>query len=852
MKKWVFILLIVFFVLASNVKVSYVVAEERPLNVLIIHAYHLGYPWTYNQNEGIRKGLLEYDSEMNIFTEFLDWKRFPDEVSIELQYQTFKNKYKDVSIDLILTTDDMGLEFALANRAELFNNAPIAFSGIIGQTAMEIIGNEQDVTGVYENMEAEGMIDLLKLLQPDVNHLYLVHDLSESGIRTKDVFFNAIESTGTMDDYEITDLSELTNVEIEGKLATLDKKSAVILISYNISVDGIVLKPEVFCQRFNEVSSVPMYSIDEFLFGEGIVGGTFLSGVLQGEVLANLGVQILQGTDPDSLPHISEATVYTGVDEEIVQKYELSLHGLEEDVVIINEEFSFFEEYRSLVLAVFGIVIGLLIFIIILLFMIDIIHKSKKKVLGQKIELQDLYEQQKQTEEELCAQNEELQTYQEQLEFEVYHDFLTRLPNRIALSEKIEDIFKKALMGHEKVLIVFIDLDNFKYVNNTFGHQFGDDVLKHMSKLLVRSGGNAFVARIGGDEFVMVKPIPSTMKAKEIERIVTVIAREISKEVNIGKELIKLTASLGYSVFPEDGSSFDELIIEADVAMYEVKKEGKASSRRYKKAMSNILQNNYILLSNLKQAIKDNEFYIVYQPLFKADAQSIYGFEALIRWNSSVHGQVQPNKFIPLAETSGLIIPIGDIVIEKSLDFAIRLMKKYQQEFVISINVSIIQFYEDTFVDNLLERIENSGINPSQVQIEITESVMIDTYSLMIEKLKYLRTRDISIALDDFGTGYSSLSYIHELPIDELKIDKVFVDDIGKKMGNSPLVDTTIMLAKSFGFKVIAEGVESKEQLDYLYKEGCDYIQGFYLCKPKKENELINYLDNFYSPTKYS
>jgi len=819
--------------------------SEKPYNILIIHAYHLNYDWTYNQNQGISNVIKETYPDANIYTEFLDWKRFPDEQVIEDYYNLLKEKYKDTKVDIIFTTDDKGLEFALNYREEIFNNAPIAFSGIIGSTAKEIIGDHKNVTGVYETMKPEGAIELMRLLQPELKTIYVVHDISESGLRTSDTFYDSLDKMGLSEKYTVIDWHDKTFDEIYQAIQNVDKNSAVMLISYNISSDGLVLQPEVFCNELSQVSSVPIYSIDEFLFGEGIVGGTFLSGILQGEEVGRLGVQILDGKNPDDIPHIAEATVYTGVDEDILMKYDLDKNVLTDDTVIINEHFSFFETYKELVLITGTIIIALVIFAMILMRLLAIIKRSRDRIAQQNIALQELNDQLQISEEELVAQNEELVSYQEDLKYEAQHDYLTKLPNRILLksymNNKIESVWKDAI----KIVVVFIDLDNFKFINNTYGHSFGDEVLIKISARLKELMKDVFVARIGGDEFVLIKTFKDIEQTDEINHLMLFITQAISQKIVIAEETVRLSASIGYSICPEDGDNFEDLIVEADMAMYLAKKEGKANQKRYKNHMSDELKNEYILVGSLKEAYDNHEFTLNYQPIMKADGSEIVGFESLIRWQSSTHGYVPPTEFIPLAESSGLIIPIGYYIIETAVKFAKKLIAILKYDFKVSINISVIQFYEDDFAERLLSIIQSEGIDTKYIKIEITESVMINTYDAIIEKLKFLREKGLSISLDDFGTGYSSLSYLHELPIDELKIDKIFVDDINELTIKSPLIDATITLAKSFGLTTVAEGVELKEQVAYLESKGCDLIQGYYFSKPMLELDALGFCDQF-------
>lgn len=814
--------------------------DHGDLNVVIIHAYHYGYNWTYNNNEGAREVILEAYPDANIYTEFLDWKRFPEQALLNQKVDEFQIKYKDIDVDLLLTTDDMGLAFALAHRADLFNEAPVAFSGIIEHTAYEIIGDEQDVTGVYESMSPEGAYELVRLLQPEVQHLIFIHDLSESGLRTSEVFKQAAEIEINAS-YTFEDWHDKPFYEIIKDVSLLEADSAIMFFSYSRSSDGIVKSAETFAKEISEASTVPMYSNAEELLGNGITGGTFLSGVLQGGALGNLGVQILAGEDPDNIPHVSEATVYSGVDEVQLRRFHLEKDLLPLTVVIYNERFSFIKAYWRLVLGTGVILLGLVALIAVLVHHQLALRFSRNEVLGQTYKLQGLYEKLQGSEEELRVQNEKMENHQEHLEFQAFHDHLTGLPNRVSLNLYVKKLFTKVNAAGRKAVVVFIDLDNFKFVNNTYGHKFGDDVLVNISERLSTLHEGVFAARIGGDEFVIIKDYEPELELKLINDFLKRVDLNISRPMHIGEEQVIVKASIGFSIYPDDGGDYDQLIVEADTAMLQAKKDGKAKTRKYKEGMSHAYQNEYIMIKSLKDAYANDEFYLVYQPIMIADGSKVASFEALVRWKSPDHGQVPPNVFVPLAETSGLMIPIGYYIIDQALAFAKDICKSPEDMAVVSINISVVQFYEEDFVQVLLQKISDIGLQPNNIQIEITESVMIESYSWLIEKLVFLREKGIFIALDDFGTGYSSLAYLHKLPIDKLKIDKEFVDDIVDEFTKTPLIDATITLASSFGMEVVAEGVELQGQLNYLRRKGCSLIQGYYFSRPLSREDALAY-----------
>ena len=845
MKKSICLLIMLCIILTKTTSLAYDGSE--PLNIIIIHAYHYGYDWTLNNNVGARDVILEAYPDANIYTEFLDWKRFPDERIISQKLDEFLIKYKDVPVDLVLTTDDMGLDFVLEHRRDLFGDVPVAFSGIIEHTANEIIGNEKDVTGVYENMAPEGAYELVRLLQPKVKKLVFIHDLSESGIRTAEAFDMAAQDMGINEAYIFEDWHEKTYEEILNDVGLLKDDTAVMLFSYNRSRDGVVKSVQTFAREISNASSVPLYSNSESMLGAGITGGTFLSGLLQGEKLGQLGLEIIAGADPDDIAHISEATVYSGVDALQLNRFNLDENQLPAEVLIINQRFSFLKTYWRLVLGVSIVLVGLLIFILVLLYQQMALRLSRKKVIDQKHQLQDIYEQLQGSEEELRAQNEELETYQDHLEHQALTDYLTELPNRVSLDSYAKKMLTEAGGAGHKAAVLFIDVNKFKFVNNTFGHKFGDAVLVILSERLRDLQEDVFVARIGGDEFVMIQSFEPNNERELVDGLLNKINKDVGRPIVVDGEQVTVKVSIGYSIYPDDGNDYDQLIVEADTAMLLAKKDGNAMTKRYKSGMSHVYQNEYIMIKSLKEAYTNEEFYLLYQPIMTADGSRVASFEALARWESSEYGQVAPDVFIPLAETSGLMIPIGYYIIDQALEFAKIIRRSPKDQGIISINISVVQFYEDDFVEVFLRKITDAGLLANNIQIEITESIMIETYNWLIKKLIYLREQGILIALDDFGTGYSSLAYLHELPLDKLKIDKVFVDDIEDEYTKIPLVDATLTLASSFDMEVVAEGVERQEQLNYLRRKGCSLIQGYYFSRPLCHEDAIAYWKEWFS-----
>ncbi|MBZ9636960.1 EAL domain-containing protein [Clostridium sp. FP1] len=418
-----------------------------------------------------------------------------------------------------------------------------------------------------------------------------------------------------------------------------------------------------------------------------------------------------------------------------------------------------------------------------------------------------------------------------------YYDILTDIPNRKLFINTLESEIIKAKDKEAKHAVLFIDLDNFKEINDTLGHDYGDELLKNVAislKASIREGD--LVSRVGGDEFfILMKNIEDYSEIScQCEKLLSSLNCEISI---VGKQ-VYTSASIGITVFPDDGYETNILLKNADTAMYSSKYNGKAKYSFFNKNMSDIVVRRVEIEKGLRRALEKNEFEIYYQPQIDIINNKIKGFEALLRWNSTELGKIPPSEFIPVAEASGLIIPMGDWIIKTVyLQNNLWKSKGYLYD-TIAINLSAVQLQNDKFEENLKRIITETKVNTRFVELEITESILMKDFEKSVKLLTEIRDLGIKIALDDFGTGYSSLSYLKQLPINTLKIDKSFIDNIVTNEREKAIVDGIIQLAQKIDLDVIAEGVETKEQIKLLQSMGCNQIQGYYFSKPLPSDEI--------------
>ncbi|WP_339906443.1 putative bifunctional diguanylate cyclase/phosphodiesterase [Pseudomonas guineae] len=421
-----------------------------------------------------------------------------------------------------------------------------------------------------------------------------------------------------------------------------------------------------------------------------------------------------------------------------------------------------------------------------------------------------------------------------------YYDELTGLPNRSLLQDRTEQALHKAQRDQSKVVLLMLDLDNFKSINDSVDHAIGDAVLSEVARRLTQfSRGVDTVSRRGGDEFVMLLSEVTRLDAISdfVERVLEVIA----SPMYIDDKRYDITASGGVSVFPDDSQNFASLYRHADTAMYQAKKLGRNRYRFFSQSLENISRARHLLEGHMRRALEQGVFEVFYQAKYDARNQSICGMEALVRWRKPDATLVSPAEFIPLAEETGLIIPIGRFVLMQACKDAKCLMN-LGLKVPVSVNISAIQFREEAFLSMVKNALEQSALPPSMLELEITESVLAHDIKTASNVLNELKAMGVHIAIDDFGIGYSSLTYLKSLPIDVLKIDQSFVRDMLADSSDAAIIEAIVNMGLALGLALIAEGVELQEQSDKLLALGCCIMQGFLYCKPMPFQALCEYL----------
>ena len=395
--------------------------------------------------------------------------------------------------------------------------------------------------------------------------------------------------------------------------------------------------------------------------------------------------------------------------------------------------------------------------------------------------------------------------------------------------------------SRSRVAMLYLDLDNFKVVNDTLGHTAGDELLLEVVTRLSRCTRDSdTISRQGGDEFILLlNEIPDL---ETVERIANDILANLSEPVEINGHALNASCSIGVAVYPEDGNDFDRLLQKADTAMYNAKDAGRNTYRFFDDRMNQQAHEHLLLQNRLHQALFRFEFHLHYQPQLEADSGRIIGVEALLRWHNSELGDVVPARFIPVAEDCGLIVPIGAWVLEEACRQAQAWRKAGWPDMTMSVNLSALQFRRAGLIETVAKVLRMSGLPPHLLELELTESILLQDVENNLDTVRQLKALGVRLSIDDFGTGYSSLSYLKRFAVDRLKIDRSFVRDISTDPDDAAIVRAVIQLARSLRLGIIAEGVETQEQLAFLQEEGCREVQGFLFSRPLAPEGLEDFL----------
>lgn len=822
------LIIVMMALIVSQFEYSYSLSQskvEQEKHILVLNSYHRGFKWTDDTVTSFLETLesLSPEHKYAFYIEYLDWKKYPTQKNIENMYANLRYKYGSKPIDLIVATDDKALELAIDYRQEQLKNIPIVFTGV-SQGSFKLLSNdEENITGVIENIDLAPTIQIAKLLKPDFNKIYTIHDFTESGIAMNKDVSSTVKSIDAS--LNCIALPPMAVDDIIASVKELPSDSIVLITTYYRDAQGLIVENSEFASLISKYSNVPVFSLYDFYLGYGVIGGAVLQGSKQGELAAKLVNDYFDDKNLKSLTPVVDPKTEVIVDYNEITKYKVDINKLPKDTVILNKPLSFKESNPEAYYLVMTVIFLLIILVLSLIYYTRRLIRTKRQLESQNEELHDLYEQ--------------IYNSEEELKKLVYFDSLTKLPNRIALTNDIQEHVKQ--QESITAALMIIDIDNFKYINDTLGHHFGDEFLIEIAKIFLNLSSQSIrVYRIGGDEFAFLV----TASMPQIEMAAQEIMNCFHKPIYMDKIKIHTTLSMGIAVYPFAGKTVQQLLKNADIAMYEAKQRGKERYVFFDDVMNYRIIEKTKIEHNLQFALDNKEFMLYFQPQYKTSNDKISGFEALIRWKSRELGMVPPNDFIKIAEESQKIVAIGKWVFVNSCDFASKLIKRGYKDIKVSVNISIVQLIQDDFTDFILATIESKNLDFKLIELEITETVLIRSVQEAYTKLETLRSKGVSISLDDFGTGYSSLSYLQNLPITTLKMDRAFVEDITKNTITENLASFIISMAHKLNLEVIAEGVETKLQLDTLKKYNCDKVQGYYYSKPVPEEQAFLLLEN--------
>ena len=419
-----------------------------------------------------------------------------------------------------------------------------------------------------------------------------------------------------------------------------------------------------------------------------------------------------------------------------------------------------------------------------------------------------------------------------------YYDVVTDLPNRHFFHDHLERTVENAITTKRKMALLFLDLDNFKIVNDTLGHKTGDLLLQQSSARLSNVlRQNDYICRIGGDEFAII--IEKISNIDDISIVAEKCIEALSNPFVFDGNNFYIGVSIGISVCPDDSITANELLVNADMAMYDAKARGKNNYQYYNQSMNDTHSRKYQLENDLRNAINENQLELYYQPLCDSKTGMMTAVEALMRWHHPEKGLISPDEFIPIAEETGLILPLGDWLIETAFTQCKILINAGMKDISMAINISAIQIREDAFVSKISRALDTYGVAAERIEFELTETILMDDSEIVIDKVDQLKAIGVQVSIDDFGTGFSSMNYLKSFPISKLKIDKSFISGLPESQEDIVITRAIIAMAHGMGLKVVAEGVEHGDQVELLHKLDCDLFQGYHFARPMTLDDLL-------------
>ena len=668
------------------------------------------------------------------------------------------------------------------------------------------------MTGVVEQASLADNVRLAKTLEPGLTRMVGIVDdtLTGQGDRLQ---FEALAPLFPDITFEVLNASHQPYEMLESTIATYGRGTSLLYLTMFEDSTGRMQTIDQSVALLARSARVPVYRASVGGVGQGLLGGKMVSYVDQGRIAAEMAIQILDGKDPENIPPLMQSPNRVILDEDVLRRFEIPRSLVPEDAILVNAEKSVLEEYAGLILTV-GAVMG---FLTVLLLVIAIDNLKRRRI------------------------ERALQESEEQYRELSRRDPLTGLYNRAGLREWVSRKLPEAVSGEDdgvRGAFLYLDLDNFKNINDAYGHDLGDEILVLVGqRLRALQQPDTLISRVGGDEFVLA--IRHEQTVDRIHSLLERLQEIIAQPCVMGDRVFYLSASCGIAYYPRHGKDYHELLRNVDAAMYKAKAQGKDRFVFFSHDMQQALRDRLEILQDLRSGLDRDELVLHYQPQVDAASGKTVGYEALARWQHPVRGLLYPDLFIPAAEEGGLITKLGDAVLEEACRFANRLRAAGIKGRTLSVNVSAVQLQQGDFVDKVTACLKRHAVSKGSIMLELTESALIDNLDAAVDILHTLRAQGIPVCLDDFGTGYSSLTYLRRLPLDQLKLDRSFVADLGHPEATGNMSGDIIRIAHKLGITVVGEGVEVALQLEILKALKCDMIQGYLIGKPMPEAQVF-------------
>jgi diguanylate cyclase (GGDEF)-like protein len=777
--------------------------------VLLLHSYHAGLGWTDAIQRGFDESLRTSGVAVDVYVEHLDSLRFRSRLS-QMKFGMLgllRAKFAGTSFDAVVVADNDAFDFVLANR-EFFGTAvPVVFCGINGLDAYDL-SRYSPVTGVAE---AASFGDTLTVIADLFRRPRLVVIGDRSATFQANIEGLRRANEGRLRPFQVEVFNDPSLRRILAHVAAIGPDASVFFMSRPVDDEGVTVSMPQAVHEVTQASRQPVFAGWDFMLGHGVIGGSMVSGEAQGRAAAAQLAAILRGTPVAAVPVLHKSPNQYMFDHRALVRFGVQDAALPEGAVIIERPVSFYEANREKVQATAAAFAVLLIVLAVL--SVEIVRRRRAEV---------------------------------QLGYLARHDVLTGLTNRGLLQDRFTQALALAERNNRALALLFLDLDRFKEINDSLGHSIGDKVLRDVAARLTPLVRNSdTICRIGGDEYVLLLNQLDRASESEAAAIADKVVAAMARPFDVAGNVLNLSFSIGIAVYPWDGRDFETLLKNADIAMYEAKSGGRNSVRFFSESMNVRIQRRMRCLQHLAGAREKGELSLHIQPQQSLGDGSIVGAEALLRWNSSVLGQVSPAEFIPYAESSGAIVGLGEWVFEEVCRIVARWQKLGLPAIPLAVNVSVVQLRRAGFSDFVRGCLERHGITPARLEIEITESVFLDTLVEISRNLEALQSMGLMLAIDDFGTGYSNLSYLKRTSASRLKIDQSFVKDLLSDANCAEIVRAVVQIGRSIGMKTVAEGVEEPGQAVFLRDLGCDAMQGYLLSPPVPVETFEAFFERF-------